>query len=503
MKLANETLHRRNRLFSVILWLMLAFGVAADTAAGLPARMILTLAFGGGAACAVFTVLAYRRILPGHIMYLAPCYSAGLTVYLIVSDPNPIVSTYFLLYVGMTLMTFFNNDKAIIFSGAVSAAATTYLYMNDSIRESIFPNEPLIYLYLYLILATAALTFTARFTAKLQDQIQRDQSDAAAAKAAAEGVLDKLKASILILNEISSKQKVEAADVSSISRDVTDTFTAISQAVGLQSASVVNVTDSIGSTAHDVKNLAARTSDMQVHAAETAELTEEGVRELGRLTEEMERVRAMNDRTVAMMKELSEQNERVTSIIEAISDIAEQTNLLSLNAAIEAARAGEHGKGFAVVSHEVRKLADNARRSTDEISAILSTVRERIEAAHEQTLLGQSAVTASGESVSHAGGIMQRIADTSETVKRYADASRQAAERLDSSYSLIALEMQQIASTVDQNLAAVAGASASMTLQDGKMAELASGFSRLDALVNELKEEAERDAARGAGARSA
>jgi len=67
--------------------------------------------------------------------------------------------------------------------------------------------------------------------------------------------------------------------------------------------------------------------------------------------------------------------EEVSKMVEAISSIAEETNLLALNAAIEAARAGEHGKGFAVVSEEVRKLAEQSANSASSIQSTVTKVQ--------------------------------------------------------------------------------------------------------------------------------
>ena len=74
---------------------------------------------------------------------------------------------------------------------------------------------------------------------------------------------------------------------------------------------------------------------------------------------------------------LAEQAQAIGEIIATVNDIADQTNILALNAAIEASRAGGQGRGFAVVAGEVKALADQSKRATQQVRQILGRSRGR------------------------------------------------------------------------------------------------------------------------------
>lgn len=75
------------------------------------------------------------------------------------------------------------------------------------------------------------------------------------------------------------------------------------------------------------------------------------------------------------MERLTNTSLKINGVVTMVTQIADQTNLLALNAAIEAARAGENGKGFAVVAGEVRKLAENTKKSVSEVSLLISGIQ--------------------------------------------------------------------------------------------------------------------------------
>lgn len=184
-----------------------------------------------------------------------------------------------------------------------------------------------------------------------------------------------------------------------------------------------------GSSATTVASASEEASaNVETVAAATEEFTAT-VKEIGRQTDQSKEVtkKAVHEADEAgrIMSELDGLSQEIGDIVKVISDIAAQTNLLALNATIEAARAGEAGKGFAVVAGEVKSLANQTAKATDEIATQVAKVQE---------------------STNHAVGAIKSISGIIEKMDHVSAAIDQAAEQQSAASDEIANNIQEAAS---------------------------------------------------------
>ena len=131
-----------------------------------------------------------------------------------------------------------------------------------------------------------------------------------------------------------------------------------------------------------------------------------------------------NDANLTMAK-LGESSAQIGNVVKVITSIAQQTNLLALNATIEAARAGEVGKGFAVVANEVKELAKETAKATEDISRKIETIQIDTHAAVEAISKISSIIKEINHSQSTiAAAVEEQSATTNEIGKNVAQAAK-------------------------------------------------------------------------------
>jgi methyl-accepting chemotaxis protein len=182
-----------------------------------------------------------------------------------------------------------------------------------------------------------------------------------------------------------------------------------------QSDVVVATADGVASS---VDTVAAGSSQMESAIREIAHNATEAARVAGQAV-------TVAETTTQTVGKLGDSSEEIATVIKLINGIAEQTNLLALNATIEAARAGEAGKGFAVVASEVKELAQETARATEDIAT-------RVEAIQTDTAGAVDAISQISTVIAEindfqatiAAAVEEQTATTNEMNRNVAEAAR-------------------------------------------------------------------------------
>ena len=238
-----------------------------------------------------------------------------------------------------------------------------------------------------------------------------------------------------------------------------------------QQAMAVNQTTSTMNELSSSARQSAQQAEGSAHGARHAlHLTEEGSHAVEHTLEGMNILREKVGAISQQIMRLSQQTNQIGNISTIVADLASQTNMLALNASVEAVRAGEHGKGFGVVASEIRKLADQSKKSAEKINTLVADIQNYIDltvmVTDEGTKTVEDGVTIAQETEKAFSGVSNAIND-------------------------IALSTQQISLNAEQQVTAIQQVVDSMNILNASAQENVRGISQVKTRTQELSQAAQ------------
>jgi len=256
--------------------------------------------------------------------------------------------------------------------------------------------------------------------------------------------------------DIQAATITQAAGTSQQSAAISQTAATIAQ--------IKTITEMSSRKAQAVASSAKTTIDVSSSGQQAVESTISSINQIREKVQEI----------TAHIEALSEKNRQIGEIIASVNQIAAQSNLLALNAAIEAARAGEHGRGFAVVAAEVRSLAEQSHKATQQVKIILSDIQKATQETVEVSRLGARDVEGGVQLAAQAREAIEKL---SAVIASSADASTQ-----------MIVSGQQQATGIDQIMASIEAIhlASSQNLETTRQTEKAA--QNLNVLARHLRE---------------
>jgi methyl-accepting chemotaxis protein len=274
------------------------------------------------------------------------------------------------------------------------------------------------------------------------------------------------------LAEVTSESASSVLELTASIDEVAHSANTLSSMVETTASSIEEMTAAIGEIAEHVEVLlgaAERTSTtltefnaslkgIEGYAKESATLSEHvrrnaselGMQAVEKTIEGMSEIQVTVKKAEGVMNQWSERSEQVGKILRVIEEVTRQTNLLALNAAILAAQAGEQGKGFAVVSEEIKNLADRTAGSTREIGQLIENIQREARDATEAIREGSSKVEEGMRRSREASEALSKIVESSNRSNEMALRIKQATQEQGGGVQQVEKAMRQISEMVQQ-----------------------------------------------------
>jgi methyl-accepting chemotaxis protein len=237
-----------------------------------------------------------------------------------------------------------------------------------------------------------------------------------------------------------------------------------------------------------IQRIAEKSSVVLDASVETVKEAEKGNDSIQIAVRQMDSISHSVNNSASVIKLLGERSKEIGDIVQVITSISSQTNLLALNAAIEAARAGEHGRGFAVVAGEVRKLAEQSRKSAEQITGLIQKMQEGTTQAVSAMEDGTREVKTGIVTVHQAGEAFERIVKAAQRVAEQIEEVSASSEQMSASSQQVTASVEEITTIAKESAEGTQNIASASEEQLASIEEISASSDALNKMAQELKE---------------
>jgi methyl-accepting chemotaxis protein len=217
-----------------------------------------------------------------------------------------------------------------------------------------------------------------------------------------------------IVRKISEEIKSGVEILGTASADILSAVTEISAGAAETATAVTETTTTIEEVRQTAMVSNQKAQSLMESSQKASDSADKGRDSVKKLTSAIQHIDSQMHLISDTVVKLSEQNRAIADITSTVADIADQSNLLAVNAAIEAAKAGEHGRGFTIVAQEIRSLADQSKRATQQVKEILNEINKSVNSTVGVTDQGAKSVDEGIRRVKESGEVIDILADNVE-----------------------------------------------------------------------------------------
>ncbi|MEY9977504.1 methyl-accepting chemotaxis protein [Lysinibacillus sp. RC79] len=255
-----------------------------------------------------------------------------------------------------------------------------------------------------------------------------------------------------------------------------------------QVRTIIETSDVVNHMVQDVQTIARNSTNVSEAAIQAEQLSVDGNDIIKTAVQQMNSIQTSIGSLSNVISGLGERSGEIGQIVEVITGIAAQTNLLALNAAIEAARAGEHGKGFAVVSEEVRKLAEESSVSAQRISELITGIQTETNRAVDSMQFTTNEVETGINNVNIAGQSFEKIQHAINEVSVQIQGVSSSVQQMVAGVNQMTKSMEQINGIAQSSAEGTQNISAATEEQLASMQEITASTSALSKMAEDLQE---------------